>query len=136
MIKILADFAIALLFGGMVFFAAVVAPLVFTRLPAETAGTFIRAVFPFYYLYVLATSAVAAIALAFFDPPAAACLAAVAAVTLWLRQGLMGHINALSDAARAGDEAARARFGRAHRLSVIVNMVQVLAVAWSLVRLA
>jgi hypothetical protein len=33
----------ALVFGGMTFFSAVMAPLVFTKLPAETAGRFIRA---------------------------------------------------------------------------------------------
>jgi hypothetical protein len=38
------------------------APLVFTKLPADQAGRFIRAVFPFYYLYVLATATVGAIA--------------------------------------------------------------------------
>ena len=63
MINLVAVFALALLFGGMIFFAAVVAPLVFTRLPAEHAGRFIRAFFPVYYLYVLISSTVAAIAL-------------------------------------------------------------------------
>lgn len=135
-IKLVAYFAVALLLGGMVFFAAVVAPLVFTRLPPEHAGRFIRALFPFYYLYVFATATVSAIALAGSDPVAAGLLAIVAAVTLWLRQGLMGRINRLSDNARAGDKQAQVQFDRAHRLSVIVNMAQLLAVAWSLVRLA
>jgi hypothetical protein len=136
MLKLLADFAVALLLGGMVFFAAVIAPLVFTRLPAEHAGRFIRAVFPVYYLYVLATAAIGAAALAWPDPPASVALAAVAAVTVWLRQGLMAHINALSDAAQAGEVGARGRFDRAHRLSVIINTLQLLVVAWSLTRLA
>ena len=136
MLKLLADFAVALLLGGMVFFAAVIAPLVFTRLPAEHAGRFIRAVFPFYYLYVLATAAVGAAALVWSDLAAAMALAAVASVTIWLRQVLMGRINALSDAAQAGEEGARGRFDRAHRLSVIINTLQLLAAAWSLARIA
>jgi len=119
-----------------VFFAAVVAPLVFTRLPPEHAGRFIRALFPFYYLYVLITSAVGAVALAWSDPAAAALLAGVAAVTLWLRQSLMGRINTLSDKARGGDHQAKAKFDRAHRLSVIVNMAQLLVVALVLARLS
>jgi hypothetical protein len=134
--NLVAAFAIALLLGGMVFFAVVVAPLVFTRLPPEHAGRFIRALFPFYYLYVLGLSAIAALALVRIDPPASLAMAIVASVTLWLRQSLMGRINALSDAAQAGDDRARARFGRAHRLSVIINVVQIVAVAWSLARLA
>ena len=90
--------AAACLLGGMVFFAAVLAPLVFTRLDAAAAGPFIRATFPRYYLYVLATSALAAAFLAARDPASALILALVAAATVWLRQGLMPRINALRDA--------------------------------------
>ena len=56
-------FATALMLGGMVYFALGLAPLVFTRLPPEQAGRFIRQVFPVYYLYVLGTAAAAAVAL-------------------------------------------------------------------------
>jgi hypothetical protein len=125
----------SLLLGGMVFFSVVVAPLVFMRLPAEHAGRFIRALFPFYYLYVLVSAALGACAMALVDPTAAAVLAAVALITLWLRQGLMVRINRLSDALRAGEAAARRGFDRAHRLSVLVNMAQLLAAGWCLARL-
>ena len=128
--------AAACLLGGMVFFAAVLAPLVFTRLDAAAAGPFIRATFPRYYLYVLATSALAAAFLAARDPASALILALVAAATVWLRQGLMPRINALRDAELGGDAAAAPRFARLHRLSVAVNTVQLLAVAGVLVRLA
>lgn len=128
--------AAACLLGGMVFFAAVVAPLVFTRLDAASSGPFIRATFPRYYLYVLATSALAAVLLAARDPASASVLALVAAATLWLWQGLMPRINALRDAELGGDAAAAPRFTRLHRLSVGVNLVQLLAAAGVLVRLA
>lgn len=139
MIDLVALFALAVLFGGMVFFAAILAPLVFTRLPAEQAGGFIRAVFPVYYLFVLINAALAAVALAFRLPLDAAVMAAVAAMTLWLRQGLMPRINTLSDAAKAGDAVSKPRFDAAHRLSVILNMAQMLVVAsvlarWALLR--
>ncbi len=111
------------------------APLVFTQLPAEQAGRFIRAVFPFYYLYVFVTAAVGAVALAWDHAPAAMALTAIAVATVWLRQGLMQRINMLSDAARAGNGRARVRFDRAHRLSVFVNAAQIIAAAWSLVQL-
>lgn len=132
---LVAAFALALQLGGMVFFAAVVAPLVFTRLPPEHAGGFIRAVFPFYYLYLIGTSVLAAVPLAFADAYAAGAMAVSAAVTVWLRQGLMPRINALSDAGRAGNTGAKRRFDRSHRLSVIINMVQLIAAAWCLARL-
>ena len=128
--------AASCLLGGMVFFGAVMAPLVFTKLDAASSGPFIRATFPRYYLYVLATSALAAALLAARDPASASVLALVAAVTLWLRQGLMPRINALRDAELGGDTAAGPRFARLHRLSVGVNLVQLLAAAGVLVRLA
>ena len=125
----IALFAIALCLGGMVFFAACVAPLVFTKLPPEHAGRFIRALFPHYYLYVFGTSAAAAIALMPLSGVATWLMLAVAALTLWLRQVLMKRINRLSDAAQAGDAAAGREFNRMHRLSVIANMLQMLVVA-------
>jgi hypothetical protein len=135
MANLIALYALALLLGGMVFFSAVVAPLVFMRLPADHAGRFIRALFPFYYLFVLVSAALGACSMAWVDPTAAAVLAAVALVTLWLRQGLMVRINRLSDALRAGETTARRGFDRAHRISVLVNMAQILAAGWCLARL-
>ncbi len=130
----LAIFALALQFGGMIFFAVVMAPLVFTRLPANQAGTFIREVFPVYYLYVLATSAVAAVALVTrWD---GVVMAGVAVLTVWLRQGLMPRINALSDAARSGDDKVKRRFDMAHRLSVVLNVAQIVAAGVVLARVA
>jgi hypothetical protein len=126
----------AMLFGGMAFFAACVAPQVFARLPAEWAGRFIRGLFPIYYLWVLGTSAAAAFALLPIRLPDALLLAAVAGVTVWLRQGLMPRINRLSDAAQAGDPAAKPAFARAHRLSVLINLAQMIIAAAVLARFA
>lgn len=128
--------ATALLLGGMVFFAVAVAPLVFTRLPPEWSGRFIRQFFPVYYLWVLGLSAAAAVALLPLRVWDALAMAGVAALGAWLRQGLMPRINALSDAAQAGDAAARPRFDAAHRLSVILNAVQILATLAVLLRFA
>ena len=36
----------------MIFFSFVMAPLIFTKLEGEVAGRFIRAVFPWYYLFL------------------------------------------------------------------------------------
>ena len=128
--------ATACLLGGMVFFGAVMAPLVFTRLDAATSGPFIRATFPRYYLYVLVAAALGAFGLAALDLVSAAILAVVAGVTAWLLWGLMPRINALRDAELAGDAAAAPRFAQLHRASVSMNMVQLLAVAFALSRVA
>jgi hypothetical protein len=128
--------SVALLFGGMAFFAACVAPVAFGRLPPEWAGRFIRGIFPVYYLWVFGTAAAAAVALLPWRPLDAGALALVAGLAAWLRQGLMPRINTLSDAAQAGDAAAKAGFDRAHRLSVRLNIVQMLVALVVLARFA
>lgn len=132
---IVASFALALLIGGMVFFAAVVAPNVFTRLPMAHAGPFIRALFPWYYGYLAVTSGLCAAALAFDRPLDAAIIGIVALVTLWLMFGLMPAINRQSDRARAGDSGAKRSFDRGHRVSVVVNVLQLAAAVTVFVRL-
>jgi hypothetical protein len=118
----------ACLLGGMVFFAAILAPLVFTKLDGATAARFIRATFPRYYLYVAIAAALGAVGLVGADRLSGVALLAVAAVTVWLRQGLMPTLNRLRDAGLTGDAASNARFDRMHRVSVGVNMVQMVAV--------
>jgi len=128
---LLASLALAALFGGMVFFGTVMAPLVFAKLPSETAGMFIRVAFPRYYFYVSITSVLAAIGLWLRGAPALAILPAlVLAVTLWLWIQWLPHLNALRD---AGDQVA---FARGHRLSVLVNVGQLVVVAISLIVVA
>ena len=128
--------AAAMLLGGMGFFAAVLAPLIFTALPSDAAGPFVRRVFPAYYLWVIGAAAVGALALLPLRLPDAVGLGLVAASTVWLRQGLMPRINALSDRAQAGDAAAKAGFARAHQLSVLVNVAQMLVALVVLLRFA
>lgn len=128
-LALIALFATALLLGGMAFFAALVAPLVFRALEPEAGGRFIRALFPRYYLWLSATAGAAAVALFPLSKPDAGMMAAVAGLSIWLRQGLMPRINAASDAAKAGDAAAGRSFARGHRLSVVANLLQMAAAA-------
>jgi hypothetical protein len=118
----------------MVFFSAVMAPLIFIKLGGEAAGRFIRQVFPWYYLVVIALAAVGAAALAVPRPVDAAVLGAVAAVGVAARQVLMPMINRARDAMLAGDAASKTRFTRLHRLSVWINAAQIVAVAVVLAR--
>ncbi len=125
----IAALALAAMVGGMLFFGAVMAPLVFTKLPPDVAGAFIRAAFPRYYGFVTACAAVAAAALLLRGAWAGALASAVlAAVTLWLWTGLMPHLEKLR---LAGDKTA---FARGHRLSVWVNGFELLAAAALLLR--
>ena len=54
-------FFMALVLGSMFFFAAIMTPLVFTKLPPEISGPFIRQAFPVYSQAMAAMTLVAAI---------------------------------------------------------------------------
>ncbi|MEO0975349.1 MAG: DUF4149 domain-containing protein [Pseudomonadota bacterium] len=123
------------LFGGMVFFPAVVAPRVFKVLSPASAGEFLRALFPAYYAFMIVSATIAA--LGFHARPRIALgLGAVALSTLLVRQLLVPRINAARDAQLAGDTSAAQRFARGHHLSVAINMVQLVFVTGAVVALA
>ncbi len=129
--SIIALLGLACLFGGMVFFGTIMTPLVFTKLPPETAGLFIRATFPIYYLYVTITAVIAALGLLLRgNPPLALILALVLVLTLWLWQEWLPHLNTLRDTGQL------AAFARGHRLSVWLNGAQLLAVLAVLIAVA
>jgi fatty acid desaturase len=122
-----------LVLGGMTFFGFVFAPLVFAKLPADTAGGFIRQVFPVYYRVFAIVCALAA--LAAWGRLDAAVLALVTAGFLFAWLWLMPRINQARDSA-AEDAASGTRFARLHRLSVLINAAQLVAVLIVFVRLA
>ena len=125
--SIIGGAALAALFGAMVFFPSVVAPTVFKVLDPEPAGRFLRAVFPGYYLFLIITSALAAAA-HYAKPLFALGLSLVALSTVGVRYWLVPRINAWRDADLAGDQAARRKFALGHRISVTINLIQMLVV--------
>ncbi len=128
-LHIVALFALALMLGGIVFFAAIVAPNVFTRLPMAQAGPFIRVLFPWYYRYLAATSGLCAMALIPLRPVDAGIVGLLTVITLWLMLGLMPALNRQSDLAQSGDTAAKRTFDRGHRVSVVANILQLVVAA-------
>ena len=125
------------LWGGMVFFAFVYAPLIFWKLEASAAGQFIRQVFPVYYLAMGVTSAVAAAALALGSTHTrvdTAALAIVCAAFWVVRQSLMPIINRTRDASLAGDARSSRQFKRLHVVSVLINAIPVVIVLVVLLR--
>ena len=136
MLEILGVMALALLFGGMAAFSFLFAPLVFAKLPGEVAARFIRAVFPWYYLFVLGVAALAAGLLAAEAPGVAVAMAGVAAAGLLARQVLMPAINRLRDRQLAGEAAAGRWFARLHQGSVLINLAQLAAAGWALAAVA
>ena len=129
--------AVAGVFGGMVFFAFVYAPLVFIKLGTDAGSRFIREVFPVYYVAMGATSIAAAALLALASAARgtdALAMACVGIVFFLARFMLLPIINRNRDAGQAGDLAAKKRFDALHRASVVVNAVQMLAVLVVVVR--
>ena len=135
MTRLFAILATAAGFGGMLFFAAVVAPQVFAKLPAPTAGAFIRQLFPVYYLVMAGLTAFAALAATRVSSADALVLAAVSAGFLYARLGLLPRIDQARERAAAGDAPATARFRRLHRAGTVLNGLQLVAVASALIRL-
>lgn len=127
MVEVIALLSLATLFGGMVTFSFLFAPLVFAKLPAELAGSFIRGFFPWYYLFVIVVGALAALALIGAAPWMGAVAAAVAVGGVIARQVLMPAINRARDRELAGDTGASGRFKLLHGASVVLNLVQMVA---------
>jgi hypothetical protein len=129
---LIAGLALATTFGGMTFFSAVMAPLVFMKLPMDVAGGFIRQVFPWYYLSMGSTALVALVAWSLGSGGIltwqAGLITLVLAGFVFVRQILMPLINQARDAQLAGEKQASRRFNQLHRLSVIINALQWLAV--------
>ena len=127
-IEITAILATALIFGGMLFFASFMAPLVFIKLPAEIAGKFIREVFPYYYLVFGFLSLLLALLLVLNSNKwfVTVVLANVFAFVV-ARQWLMPAINASRDALLIGKANANQKFNALHRASVVVNSIQLIS---------
>ena len=117
---IAALFAAAIL-GAMLFFAVVVAPLVFAHFPEADAGAFIRRLFPRYYDVLAVVSALGSLFAT--GTWIGALLSTVMALFIFSRFWLMPRINAARDAGR------EARFALLHRASVVINLVQMAALA-------
>ena len=119
---------VATLFGSMAFFSCVVAPLVFIELDAATAGRFIRRLFPWYYAVIATLSLIATLSFAATLPVDAITMGLVFIGACVSRQILMPRINRQSDALAQGDIYAQVSFDRLHRISVIINAAQMIAV--------
>lgn len=120
----------ALLFGGMVLYSFGFAAFLLTALPADVARPTIRKAFPHFYLFVIATAAVAAALTVSHDTLSATLLAIIAATTVPARQVLMPAIN------RATDAGARRQFARLHGASVAVTLGHIVLAGIVLARFA
>lgn len=123
---------VAALFGGMLMFMAVFAPLVFRNLPEETAAGFMRALFPVYYRVggVLALVAALPLVAAQSYMLEIALLVVVAAGFVFANKVLRPRLN------KARDESRKDDFRRLHGVSMLLHLAQFIAITVVLVRLA
>ena len=114
------------LVGSMLFFAFTVAPTVLSALSAKQAGLFLRAFFPYYYLWGLSVALIAAAAAMQAHAAVSVALLLVALLFVFARQILMPRINHARDEELLGLPGAAGRFRRLHLWSVLINGFQML----------
>ena len=131
--NITASIIIALIIGGMAFFAAVMTPLVFTKLPPKISGPFIREVFPVYSKVMAILTMLAAVLL--WGRLESILLIIVFAIFIWAWFWLMPKINHFRDAGLGGDKGADKTFNLLHKLSVFINLSQLATVTIVFVRI-
>jgi uncharacterized membrane protein len=134
---------LAVWIGSIVFFSSAVAPTVFNTLKPDDAATLIRRIFSKYYLIGIVCAAVGIVCVgllladrSFARWPAILSLlllAGMGGTDLWLRQGVMPHMNALRERRAAAvssgkppDEDLDTEWKGLHRLSVRMNAVVLL----------
>ncbi|MEO1694439.1 MAG: DUF4149 domain-containing protein [Pseudomonadota bacterium] len=128
--QIAAVFA-AMSLGAMIFFSSVVAPTTFRALGEEDAGKFLRALFPNYF-EINGVVALAAAALA-LHPIASPVLVVAGIAMIGVKYALIPKINDARDRWVGGSQAAKAEFDRGHRLSVVINVVEMVALIIAIV---
>ena len=113
--------------GSMLFFAIAVAPTVFRALPAEAAGSFLRRLFPLYFLWGLLMSLLCTITAIYAAELVVGSICALVAILFaYARYSLLARINRARDRKKDGDATAARQFKRLHLQSVLINTAQLL----------
>ena len=122
--------SLAIVFGGMVTFQVLFAPLIFIKLEEAVARPFIRAFFPYYYLYFALLSAVLCALTYFLGFIAEHIICAIVLVGFLVsRQILMPLAN------KATDTKQFKKFMAYHMATVAINTLQLFLVLYLLFRL-
>ena len=120
---------LSVIFGGMVTFQILFAPLVFIKLGITSARPFIRAFFPFYYLYFSFFSFTFLIFSLLAGEHIEAIIGGVSLLGFLIsRQVLMPMANAASDTGQ------KSKFDIVHKTTVLINTLQLVAFFIALLR--
>ena len=111
-------------------------PLLILKHDVSLDARFIRSFFNLYYRMAVVFSLLAGLSYAAWGKPVfAAGAAAIAAMSWVLRRVLLRIMEDLGSRIEAGELAAIARFRRVHGLALLINLVQLVVVVGSMVKL-
>ena len=111
-------------------------PLLILKHDVSLDARFIRGFFNLYYRLAVAFSLLACLSYAAWGKPVFATGAAAIAAMSWaLRKVLLRIMEQLGSQIEMGDIAAIARFRRVHGLALLINLVQLVVVVGSMVKL-
>ena len=108
--------------GSIIFFSAIIAPTVFKVLDEKSAGLFLRAFFPKYYIFGLIIGGLSLVLIFLLNIPVNTVLLAllIAMIALTVTSKLMIPV---INAARDMGEAGVSRFKKLHTMSVMLNVL-------------
>ncbi len=108
-------------------------PLLVLKHDTPMDSRFIRGFFNTYYVAVLCTASIPTISFALFGQLAfSVCMAAIAALALFLRKTLLRYMDELRRRIEGADSSAIIDFRRIHIVGMAVNFVQLAVLVWGL----
>ena len=108
--------------GVIVFFSAIIAPTVFKTLDEKSAGLFLRAFFPKYYLFAIVIGLAALALIMLFDIKVSNILY-IAIVSMTILSIISRFMIPMINNARDMGEKGKEKFNRLHMLSVSLNVI-------------
>ena len=113
---------ISIWIGVIVFFSAIIAPTVFKTLDEKSAGVFLRAFFPKYYLFAIVIGLAALALIMIFDIKVSNILY-IAIVSMTILSIISRFMIPMINNARDMGEKGKQKFNRLHMLSVSLNVI-------------
>ena len=113
---------ISIWIGVIVFFSAIIAPTVFKTLDEKSAGVFLRAFFPKYYLFAIVIGLAALASIMIFNIEMSNILY-IAIVSMTILSIISRFMIPIINNARDMGERGKQKFNRLHALSVSLNVI-------------
>ena len=113
---------ISIWIGVIVFFSAIIAPTVFKTLDEKSAGVFLRAFFPKYYLFAIVIG-LASLALIMIFNIEMSNILYIAIVSMTILSIISRFMIPIINNARDMGEKGKQKFNRLHALSVSLNVI-------------